>query len=133
MGAFLSLDEAHRILTIRFEGIVTDDVLLHRYQQVRQWVAVHGYFPSISDFSDVASFEVTPVGVRELAAQSPLVPDGFLRVVVAPQDEVYGMTRMFEILGSETRNSVYVFHSLAEAYQLMGVESLNPSPIINWE
>ena len=132
MGVFLSLDEESRVLYIRFEGIVTDDVLLYRYQQVREWVAVHGYSSSISDFSEVTSFKVTSVGVKQLVAHSPLVPDEFLRVVVAPQDIAFGMTRMFGILGSSTRSRVDAVHTLAEAYRLIGVESLDLSPVMDW-
>jgi hypothetical protein len=132
MGVFLSLDEESRVLYIRFEGIATDDVLLYRYQQVREWVAVHGYFSSISDFSEVTSFEVTSTGVKQLEAHSPLVSDEFLRVVVAPQDIAFGMARMFGILGSNTRRSVEVVHTLAEAYRLFGVELLDLSPIVDW-
>lgn len=132
MGVFLSVDEAHRVLYIRFEGIVTDEVLLCRYEQVREWVAVHGHCSSISDFSDVTSFDVTSVGVRQLAACAPLVPDEFLRVVVAPQDEAFGMTRMFGIVGSETRNRVDVVRTVADANQVIGVESLDFHPIMHW-
>ena len=131
MEVLLSFDEAHRILYIRFEGILTDKVLLGGYTRVRQWMNVHGPCSSISDFSDVSSFNVSSQGVRLLAAQPPLVPDGFLRLVVAPLDLMYGMTRMFESFGSETRDKVDIVRSLAEAYQLAGVESLDLQSIIS--
>ncbi len=132
MGTFLSLDESQGVLFIRFEGVVTDAVLLERYGSVRQWVAGHGFYSSISDFSEVASFQVSSRGVNQLAANAPLVPDDYLRIVVAPQDEAYGMTRMFEMLGSATRNKVDVVRSLAEAYRLAGVERLDLHPILEW-
>jgi hypothetical protein len=121
MGVFLSFDEADRILLVRFEGTVSDDVLLDRFRLVRQWVAAHGYCSSISDFTSVTSFEVTALAVNQLAADAPLVPDEFLRIVVAPQDEVYGMARMFEVLGSSTRNKVHIVRTLEEAYLIAGI------------
>jgi hypothetical protein len=132
MGAFLSVDKAHMVLYIRFEGIVTDDVFLSRYQQVREWHAFHGQLSHISDFSEVTSFEVTARGIAQLAASYPLVPDNLLRIVVAPQDVAFGMSRMFEMLGSSTRNKVYVVRTVAEAYQVVGVESLDFHPIVDW-
>jgi hypothetical protein len=132
MGILLSLDELHRVLYIRFEGVVTDDVLLKSYDRVREWVSSHGPASSITDFTEIASFEVTANGVSQLAANSPLVPDNFLRIVVAPQDEVFGMTRMFGMLGSGTRNEVHVVRLLADAYQLAGVESPEFHPILYW-
>jgi hypothetical protein len=121
MRAFLSFDELNRILHIGFNGIVTDDVLLGCYDQVREWVAFHGYCSSISDFTGVTSFEVTALAVSQLAAGKPLVPDDFLGIVVAPQDEVYGMARMFQALGSPTRNRLHIVRTLEDAYRLAGI------------
>ncbi len=132
MGVFLSFDELHQVLYIRFEGVVTDDVFLSRYQQVREWMASNGPFSHISDFRDVTSFEVTPHGIDQLALRSPLVPDGFFRIVLAPQDEIFGMARMFGMLGSATRNKVYVVRTVAEAYHLLGVKSLDLHPVSEW-
>jgi hypothetical protein len=132
MGVFLSFDELHQVLYVRFEGVITDDVFLSRYQQVREWVASNGPFSSISDFGGVTSFEVTSHGIDQLALHSPLVPDSFLRIVLAPQDEIFGMARMFGMIGSVTRNKVYVVRTSAEAYRLLGVESLDLRPVAEW-
>jgi hypothetical protein len=132
MGVFLSLDEVNQVLFIRFEGVVTDQVLLARYQQARVWMASHGPISSVTDFTDVTSFEVTAQGVNLLAANSPLVPDGYLRVVVAPQDEVFGMSRMFEMMGSLTRNRVDIVRTMAEAYALSGIKKPQLLSILEW-
>jgi len=132
MGVFLSSDELHRILCLRFEGIITDDVLLSSFDRVREWMHGNGLRSSITDFTGVESFQVTASAVNQLAAKRPLVPDGFLRIVVAPQDEIFGMTRMFEMLGSKTRDRVDVVRTVAEAYTLAGVESLNLRPVMDW-
>jgi hypothetical protein len=132
MGVFLSLDDFNRVLFIRFEGVLTDQVLLDRYQQVRAWMENHGSISSITDFSEVTSFDVTAQGVNLLAANSPMVPDGYLRVVVAPQDEAYGMSRMFEMVGSLTRNRVDIVRTMEEAYVLAGIKKPDCCPILNW-
>jgi len=132
MGVFLSSDELRRILYLRFEGIVTDEVLLSSFDRVRAWMHSNGPCSSITDFSGVESFQVTASAVNQLAAKRPLVPDGFLRIVVAPQDEIFGMTRMFEMLGSKTRDSVDVVRTVAEAYSLAGVQSLDLRPVVDW-
>jgi hypothetical protein len=132
MAVFLGLDERHRVLYIRFAGVVTDDVLLRSFQRVREWFAIHGHASNITDFSEVDSFQVTEAAVRQLAERPPLVPDNYLRVVVAPQDEAYGMARMFEMLGSETRNHVYVVRTHREAFRIVGVEHLELHPEQEW-
>jgi hypothetical protein len=132
MGTFLSFDDLDQVLFIRFEGIVTDEVLLTRYRQVREWMATGGPCSSISDFSAVASFGVSTDGVSQLAAKAPLVPDNHLRVVVAPQDEVFGMTRMFEILGSSTRDRVHIVRDVPAAYRLMGIKEPHFRQVLEW-
>jgi len=132
MGTFLSFNQPHGVLLVRFHGVVTDEVLLERFEVVRAWLGSHGHCSSISDFSEASSFEVTSKAVTQLAASKPLVPDGFLRIVVAPQDEAFGMTRMFEALGSKTRNHVHVVRTHAEAFLLIGVESLEFQPLLEW-
>jgi hypothetical protein len=132
MGTFLSLDDLQGVLLIRFEGAVNDEVLLERFGKVREWMAGHGHYSSITDFSAVDSFEVTAQAVNRLAAESPLVPDCYRRVVVAPQDDVYGMTRMFEMLGSGTRDRVDVVRSMAEACREVGVEGLTLRSVMDW-
>jgi hypothetical protein len=132
MGVFLSLDESNQVLFIRFEGVVTDDVFLDRYQIVREWIAAHGFISNISDFTEVISFQVTAQAIGQLAAHSPLVPDGFQRIVVAPQDQVFGMTRMFEMLGSPTRDKVHIVRTVTEAFILLGIEAPNLCPLLEW-
>jgi hypothetical protein len=122
MGATLSIDERRRILLVRFEAVVTDEVLLEGYRRLRQWYAENGYCGNISDFSGVSSFEVTGVAIRGLASNTPLVPGNFVRIIVAPQDEVYGMCRMFEMMGSERGNRVDIVRKIEDAYGLAGID-----------
>jgi len=129
--AFLDFDELHQVMLIRFAGRVTDEVLLSHFQRVRGWLTAHGPCSSITDFSDVTSFEVTAQAVRQLAAGAPLVPNDFLRVVIAPQDEVFGMVRMFEMLGSATRDRVYIVRTISEAYEVTGIDSPGFRPVLN--
>jgi hypothetical protein len=89
--------------------------------------AGHSILTNICDFSTVTSFEVSASKVRQLAANEPLVPDGNLRIIVAPQDLIFGYARMYEISGSNTRDHVHVVRTLAEAYRLLDVESLELS------
>jgi hypothetical protein len=127
MGLALSFDGLHQILYIRIDGTITDAEALLHYQRVSEWFVAHGHCTSICNFSDVTSFEVSVSKVRQLAADDPPVPEGNLRIIVAPQDLIFGYARMYEISGSNTRDSVHVVRTLAEAYRKLGVESLELS------
>ena len=43
--------------------------------------------------------------------------------LVAPTDLLYGLCRMFVILGEETRPNEHVVRTIGEAYQLLKVDS----------
>lgn len=128
MGTFLSIDEKKQILLIRFEGVVTDEVILERYAHVRKWFAEHGYCGNISDFTNVSSFQVTGHAISLLASNAPLVPESYVRVLVAPQDEVYGLSRMFQMMGSDRGNRVDIVRNIDEAYLLAGIDGTEFRP-----
>ncbi len=130
MPALLSLDEASQVALFTFAGVVTDRDILDGFRAIRGWMATNGPVSSITDFSAVTEFSVTSQAVNFLAAQPPLVPDGYLRIVVAPRDEIFGMARMFEMLGSSTRASVQVVRLLGEAHALLGREHFEFHPLL---
>jgi hypothetical protein len=134
MGIFLNVDETRRVLYLRFEGLVTDEELLSRYQQALEWNSVHGYQSGVMDFTGVASFKVSVQLVRRIAEHSPVIPSesGGIVTIIAPQDEIFGFARMFEVLGSRTRPAIHVVRSLEAANHLLGVESLDLQPVPGW-
>ncbi len=124
MSFKLTYERRHHILLVSFEGVVTDEILLEGYQHVRRWFGVNGRCGNISDFTAVTDFKVTGRSIRYLASNTPLVPGGLLRIIVAPRDDVYGMARMFEMQGSDMGNRVDIVRNLSDAYALAGL--VNP-------
>ena len=132
MGTFLSVDASKRVLFVRFEGVVTDELLLQRYQQALQWNAVHRYESAIADCTAIDSTQVSASGISRIADHAPIIPKEIQRtaVLVTPQDAVFGLARMFQMLGSPTRDMVHVVRTMAEAYRLIGVECLDLQTVI---
>ena len=52
-----------------------------------------------------------------------MIPDGMARVAVASRDEVYGVSRMFQILRENRGAYLEVVHTLKEAFELLGLQS----------
>lgn len=50
------------------------------------------------DFTGVSEFEVSSHAIRQVAADPPAFPDGYMRVLVIPKGCIYGLARMFQIL-----------------------------------
>ena len=123
-----------RVLFVRLEGIVTDDVLLSRYRQAREWNVVHRYPSCVTDCSGVESAKVTAGAIGLIAENKPVIPKEIRRavVLVAPQDVTFGLARMYELLSSQTRDKVHVVRTMPEAFQVIGVDSLDLQTVIEW-
>lgn len=85
----------------------------------------------IVDFSTVTEFALSSNLLRQLANQEPCVPDATSRprVIIAPQAHVFGLARMFQIMGETTRPLLNVVHTLDEAFAALGVQSPKFEPI----
>jgi hypothetical protein len=80
-----------------------------------------GPYAAIFDGSRVLNSTVSADTVRSLAAKTPAVAPGTVRVVVAPNLYVYGQARMIELLRDGMGGLFHVVRSLDEAYAMLGV------------
>jgi hypothetical protein len=129
MGFVLDLDVRNNILRVTLEGSVADAILLDAYATTARYAESHAPCRGIWEVSEVTEFEVSSDVIRRLAGSSPIIRSGYMRVVVAPQDFLYGMMRMFQILGEGTRPDLHVVRTLDEAYRLLQVESPEFGPV----
>jgi len=67
----------------------------------------------ISDLSRVTKFDVSGDAMRTAARQPSPYPDSIPRFIVAPQEYVFGMARMYELVGYRTRSKLKVVRSHA--------------------
>jgi hypothetical protein len=127
----LYFDSQNKIVLARFEGRVTDE-LLTQFQRVeaRRIVATQDFRSTIIDFSDVGLFEVTAGTVRMLAWEEPPDPDSSRpRVMVAPEDHVFGLCRIFASHGEDTRPNLHVVRSMEHACAILSVAKPKFGPI----
>ena len=129
MGFMMSFDARNNLLRMTLEGRVTDAILSDSYATAAKYVAANPPCRGIWNFSDVTQFEVSTDTIQGLARSSPIILSGHMRVIVAPQDHLYGMARMFQILGQETRSDLHVVRTMDEAYRLLQVESPEFGPV----
>ncbi|MBZ5655937.1 MAG: hypothetical protein LAO56_11765 [Acidobacteriia bacterium] len=129
MSFVMEFDAKNNILRVTPIGRVTDAILTDIYATVARYVASHPPCRGITDFSEVTELEVSSNAIRRLARISPAFPAGYMRVLVAPKGHVYGMARMFQMLGEETRPDLHIVHTMDEAHGLLGVKSPEFSPV----
>jgi hypothetical protein len=125
MGFISEFDAKNNIPRGTIEGPVTDGLPLDYYGAAARYTASHPPCSGLRDFSKVAAghLEVSSDTIRQWVERPPIITAGYMRAVVAPQDFLFGMMRMLEILSQEARPELHVVRTMDEAYRLLLVES----------
>ncbi len=131
MAYRFEVDPINNILMVRFEGEVTFVSLKNFYlDDARRMLEVTRVRGTIVDFSAATALEVTPEQIRELASYPPVDPDpSRMRVIVATSAHIFGLSRMFELHGEETRPNLHVVASLNQAYALLRMKEPKFQPV----
>lgn len=123
MDFTLQSDPEHRVLLVTLGKTVTEASALAAYTAVEQFIAAEGPHSGITDLSGVEELNVSSGFIRFLAAKPPMIPDGMSRIAVAPRVDIYGVSRMFQLLRDSKGSYLEVVHTLKEAFELLGMES----------
>jgi len=122
-GHTLQLDLKHEVWLITLRGVVTEVSALEACAAVERLIAAKGPWAGIADLSAIEKADISGESVRFLAARRPVAPTGRLCILVAPQDVIYGLSRMFQILRDQIGSDLQIAHTLEEAFALLGLES----------
>ena len=123
MGFFFEFDAVNSIMCCRWEGPVTDELLLEGYSAAGKLLASRPPCRAINDFSGVTGFDVSNETISRLAKMPSAVPVESMHVIVAPKDLPYGLARMFSILGEPTRPNLYVVRTVEVAHAFLEITS----------
>jgi hypothetical protein len=67
------------------------------------------------------NFNVTSQTLRSVALQGSPYPTGIPRYLIAPTDYLFGMARMYELVGNHSEGKLQVVRTLEEALADLGV------------
>jgi hypothetical protein len=131
MAFRFEFDSANRILLLRFEGPLTNESLVEAYKAIRKYSTATDAKAGIWDFSSVTEITVASEVVRALAKQEPAMPGATIlpRFIVAPATHVFGIARMFQLVGERTRPLLTVVRGMDEALTALGVQSPHFEPL----
>ena len=123
-------DAAHGILRLSYIGKISDELIKKAYQATPTAVFKTNPRGMIVDLSEVTQFEVSTQTIQELANYQPTVKDPSVpRIIVAPTPYLFGMSRMFQILGEQTRPMLQVMSSVEEAYAQLNITKPQFTPL----
>lgn len=122
MPVHVAVDRSRKLVVTTYFGDVTDADVARQISQIKDQAPYGPAYCAITDFTQVTQFNISSNEIRSVAeSESPLAEAR--RVMVAPSDEVYGTSRMFQSLASRTRPRITVVRTLGEAYAALGIES----------
>ncbi len=113
--------EAENILRLTLSGEMTDAGVMELWSKGVPIATSHSSSRLIVDTTGVTRFGVSPKAVTMLAKKHSA--DLPMRVIVAPNDVLYGTSRMFQTLTESTRQNVHIVRTMKDAYKVLGVET----------
>ena len=124
-------DPANKILLLRFEGRLTDDMVPELYWAVRKYSLATDARAGIFEFSAVTEFKVSPEMIHDLANREPAMPDAAKRprFIVAPATLGLGISRLIEFATSDRSPLLKIVLSVNEAFAALGVQSPHFEPL----
>lgn len=123
-------DHVNKILLLRVDGQLTDELLGEVYRAVRHYSIVTDAAAVILDLSGVTKFVVSSEFVRRLAQGEPAIPNiERPRIVVAPQTDGFGLVRMFHLVGEQRRPKFSAVKTIEEALRILKAKSPEFKPI----
>jgi len=104
-------------------GILTDQELMAHKRRLLGDAAFHGDLVELSDVRSVERLDVTPEGIGQFVQQD--ISDArkleqYRLAIVASEDVVFGMARMYQTRTSSHLPNVKVFRTLEDAEAWLG-------------
>jgi hypothetical protein len=134
MACHFETDETRRILRCQLEGFVSGDSLRDFIFLATRFANQYDLQTAILDLSGVSTFDISPQVIRELASLPPVIKDRETpRFIIAPSPSLYGLARMFELLGQETRPNLHVVRTPKEVWVILGIPEPKFVPLVEPE
>lgn len=119
-GSYL-IDVARGIVFTRAWGVLVDAEVLAHGSALKNDPRFHHGLRQIADFRELTSVRVTTEGVTLAAQRNPFRRDA-RRALVAPSDESFGVSRMFEHYMDADPEQFRVFRDLGPALLWVGLD-----------
>lgn len=129
MAHRLEFDATNKIVRLSLEGAETDQDVLDAQAALKAFWDRCGPWNCIVDCTGVTDLPLLSETIRFIAHKPPIISADCFEIVVAPTDAEFGLARMFEAVGEESRPNVRVVRTMREALDLIGVESPDFFPI----
>jgi len=117
----LKIDPQLKLVHSIYYGELEDSDLSEQRFQMANHPDFRPDFSYILDFTGVTKLKVSTAAVRDCATSPSLFIRDAVRVMVAPAEAVFGLSRMYQMLAEQTRPNIQIVRTLEEAYKVVGI------------
>ena len=115
------IDGSLRIVFTNAEGNLSAADLQGLQEGVRGDPEFDPTFRNLVDLRAVKKVTIAGEEMNKLARSSPFAA-GVRRAIVAPSESVFGMSRMYQMMGGDSADEVSVFRGMAEAMEWLRLD-----------
>lgn len=103
------------------EGDMEGEEFLGLNSEIRALVGRLHPLAGVADCAAIENFRVSSQTLRTAALQGSPYPGTTPRYIVAPSDYLFGLARMYELVGDESKGKLEVVRTLEQALADLGV------------
>ena len=123
MPHHFEFDDEHRILLLVLEGNVEGEEYSSLTAELRAQAKRMLPLAGITDSGGITNFNVSSQALRSAALEGSPYPEATPRYIVAPSDYLFGLARMYELVGNHSEGRLKVVRKMEEALADLGVAS----------
>src|SRR2546423_14354906 len=117
---YFEYDALSGTLAVRVTGAFNDATMKACYAALSSEVGLRDVRAAFLDLSTAGGFDISAEAVCHMSKMAPLLPDPLPKYIVATQDHIFGMARMFQIT-SRGRDALQVVRTPQDVYTALGL------------
>jgi len=121
MAVQLTVDAKRKLFVATYTGEIHDEEILGLAALVRSHPEFDESFSITWDFSGVTGGSISTSAMQELSRRESILSPTSMHVIVAPQDHIFGIFRMGQVLAEKTKPKVVVVRSTDQANRLLAL------------
>ncbi len=116
------INSSLRMVFSRGEGEVTEAEILDHRRRLREHQDFQPSFSQLVDLREVTKAALSLADMRVIASRTNLFNEESRRALVAQNDAVFGLARMYQMLREEGPEKIMVFREMPEARRWLGLD-----------
>lgn len=120
MPHHFEFDSEHKILRLVLEGDIEGEEFVRLNAELRACVQKLRPLAGITDGGSITNFNVSSQTLRSASLEGSPYPGATPRYIVASTDYLFGLARMYELIGNHSDGSLQVVRKIDEALAALG-------------